>query len=63
MTLTLTADETAAETRASWPSRGWTSIRRNPTIFIGGLLLALLAVIAVVGPYMVADPFRQNPIK
>jgi peptide/nickel transport system permease protein len=39
-----------------------TAIRRNPTIFVGAVLLAILAAIAIVGPWLVADPFRQAPI-
>lgn len=39
-----------------------TAIRRNPTIFAGAVLLAILAAIAIVGPWLVADPFRQSPI-
>jgi len=39
-----------------------TAIRRNPTIFAGAVLLAILAAIAIVGPWFVADPFRQAPI-
>jgi peptide/nickel transport system permease protein len=39
-----------------------TAIRRNPTIFIGGVLLAALVAIAIIGPWLVADPFRQAPI-
>jgi peptide/nickel transport system permease protein len=39
-----------------------TAIRRNPTIFAGAVLLAILAAIAIVGPWLVADPFRQAPI-
>jgi peptide/nickel transport system permease protein len=39
-----------------------TAIRRNPTIFVGGVLLAALVAIAIIGPWLVADPFRQAPI-
>jgi peptide/nickel transport system permease protein len=39
-----------------------TAIRRNPTIFAGAVLLAILVAIAIVGPWFVADPFRQAPI-
>jgi len=43
-------------------TRAATAIRRNPTIFAGAVLLAILAAIAIVGPWFVADPFRQAPI-
>jgi peptide/nickel transport system permease protein len=43
-------------------ARAATAIRRNPTIFIGGVLLAALVAIAIIGPWLVADPFRQAPI-
>jgi peptide/nickel transport system permease protein len=43
-------------------TRAATAIRRNPTIFAGAILLAILAAIAIVGPWFVADPFRQAPI-
>src|SRR5688572_16138344 len=43
-------------------ARAATAIRRNPTIFIGAALLAILVVMAIAGPWFVADPFRQTPI-
>jgi peptide/nickel transport system permease protein len=43
-------------------TRAATAIRRNPTIFAGAVLLAILAAIAIAGPWFVADPFRQTPI-
>ena len=55
---------TAAEApvAASTLRRATTAIRRNPTIFIGSVLLALLIAIAILGPWVVSDPFRQAPI-
>ncbi len=55
---------TAAEApvAASTLTRATTAIRRNPTIFIGSVLLALLIAIAILGPWVVSDPFRQAPI-
>ena len=47
---------------ASTLTRAATAIRRNPTIFIGTVLLAILIAIAMLGPWFVADPFRQAPI-
>lgn len=47
---------------ASPLTRAATAIRRNPTIFVGAVLLAALVAVAIVGPWLVADPFRQAPI-
>ena len=47
---------------ASPLTRAAIAIRRNPTIFVGAVLLAALVAIAIVGPWLVADPFRQAPI-
>ena len=55
----------AANLEAPVPSalaRVAAAIRRNPTIFIGASLLAVLIAIALIGPWLVADPFRQAPI-
>jgi peptide/nickel transport system permease protein len=43
-------------------ARGADAIRRNPTIFIGAVLLAALVAVAVLAPLIAADPFRQAPI-
>lgn len=43
------------------PSSLWTSIRRNPTIFIGGLILAILTAMAIVAPLITGDPLRMTP--
>ena len=60
MTSSATAIPTPAA--ASPLTRAAIAIRRNPTIFVGALLLAVLVAIAIVGPWLVADPFRQAPI-
>ena len=39
-----------------------TAIRRNPTIFAGGLLLLILVLLAVAAPWISADPFKQTPV-
>jgi peptide/nickel transport system permease protein len=59
--MTLAADIDAPPAPALL-SRAATAIRRNPTIFIGATLLAILVAVAVIGPWLVADPFRQAPI-
>jgi len=51
-----------APTAAPLLTRAATAIRRNPTIFIGATLLAILVAVAIIGPWIVADPFRQAPI-
>jgi peptide/nickel transport system permease protein len=59
----VTLSATAAATPAASPlTRAAIAIRRNPTIFVGAALLAVLIAIAIMGPWFVADPFRQAPI-
>src|SRR5437660_12347618 len=59
----VTLSATAAATLVASPlTRAATAIRRNPTIFVGAMLLAVLIAIAIMGPWFVADPFRQAPI-
>ena len=60
MTLTATAEPLAAPLPA-WPSRWWRAIRRNPTIVVGAVLLAVLIALAVAAPWISADPFKQTP--
>ena len=38
------------------------AVRRNPTIFIGALLLGALIAIALLAPWIASDPLRQTPI-
>jgi peptide/nickel transport system permease protein len=42
--------------------RAATAIRRNPTIFIGAVLLAALVALTLAAPWIAGDPFRQAPI-
>jgi peptide/nickel transport system permease protein len=42
--------------------RAATAIRRNPTIFIGAVLLVVLVAMALAAPWIAGDPFRQAPI-
>jgi len=35
--------------------------RRNPTIVLGGLLMAMLAGLALAAPYITGDPLKMNP--
>src|SRR5690606_5846145 len=41
------------------PKAIWVAIRRNPTIFIGTLVLALLALMAIFAPLIAGDPLRM----
>ena len=53
-----------AETLIDEPKRRfslWQAIRRNPTIAFGGVLLALLLLVAIFGPQFVGDPFKISP--
>lgn len=36
---------------------------KHPSILVGGILLAIMIVIAVVGPFFTADPISINPLK
>jgi peptide/nickel transport system permease protein len=45
------------------PNRFWRFIRRNPTIALGGLLLLIAAVLALIAPWISADPRAMQPIK
>jgi peptide/nickel transport system permease protein len=61
--LSLTATAEGIETRASQGT--WHQLTRfaarNPTIVIGGILLAALIVLALLAPWITGDPFKQTP--
>ena len=60
MTLVATAEDMP---RVGSPLvRAATAIRRNPTIFIGAVLLAALVALTLAAPWIAGDPFRQAPI-
>ena len=60
MTVTATAD---APPRVVSPlARVGRALRRNPTIFVGAVLLGALALMALAAPWIAGDPFRQAPI-
>ncbi|HEX4892199.1 MAG TPA: ABC transporter permease [Hyphomicrobiaceae bacterium] len=42
-------------------SRFWRFTKRNPTIVVGGTLLAILIGLAILAPWITADPFKQTP--
>ena len=60
MTLVATAEDVPQV--ASPLARAGTAIRRNPTIFIGAVLLAALVALTLAAPWIAGDPFRQAPI-
>jgi peptide/nickel transport system permease protein len=47
---------------ASPLARAATAIRRNPTIFVGSVLLAALVALTLAAPWVAGDPFRQAPV-
>ena len=60
MTLVATAEDIPRV--ASPLVRAATAIRRNPTIFIGAVLLVALVAMTLAAPWIAGDPFRQAPI-
>jgi peptide/nickel transport system permease protein len=60
--VTLSVSAAAAPPVAAPLTRAAIAIRRNPTIFVGAVVLAVLIAIAIAGPWLVGDPFRQAPI-
>ncbi len=60
MTLVATAEDMPRV--ASPLARAATAIRRNPTIFIGALLLVALVAMTLAAPWIAGDPFRQAPV-
>jgi peptide/nickel transport system permease protein len=60
VTLTATVEDAP---RTVSPIAGlFTFVRRNPTIALGALLLAVLLAMAIAAPLIAGDPFRQAPI-
>ena len=60
MTLVATAEDMPRV--ASPLARAATAIRRNPTIFIGAVLLVALVAMTLAAPWIAGDPFRQAPV-
>ena len=49
---------------ASAPERrsgAWRFIRRNPTMVVGGVILVVVALIAIVAPFFAGDPVTMQP--
>ena len=62
MTATIALADDVVIPRRSLVARSTDAVRRNPTIFIGAILLAALVLVALLAPVIAADPFRQAPI-
>ena len=62
MTATIALADDVVIPRRSLVARSADAVRRNPTIFIGAILLAALVLVAVLAPVIAADPVRQAPI-
>ena len=56
----VTVDEAALAPKRRYPA--WTAIRRNPTIFVGAVILAGLVLMAVFAPLIAGDPLRMSPV-
>lgn len=59
--MTMTATASVPATASHW-RRALTAIRRNPTIFAGGFMLAVLIALALAAPWITGDPFKLSPI-
>jgi peptide/nickel transport system permease protein len=60
VTISATADDLPEV--ASRLARLAIAVRRNPTIVLGALLLAILVAMTLAAPLIASDPFRQAPI-
>lgn len=56
------AEPDAAVIRREQPS-AWQLMMRNRSVFWGGLLLLIMALIAILGPLFTSDPIALNPMK
>lgn len=62
MALAATTSEDVVPPSGSPLARAATAIRRNPTIFVGALLLLALIAMTLAAPWITVDPFKQAPI-
>ena len=62
MALAAATSEDVVPPSGSPLARAATAIRRNPTIFVGALLLLALIAMALAAPWITVDPFKQAPI-
>ena len=51
-----------ASTSVAVPSKSWDWARRNPTIMIGGAILAMFVLIAFFAPWLAGDPLSFDPL-
>ncbi|HKU96288.1 MAG TPA: ABC transporter permease [Vineibacter sp.] len=58
----ITDDTATPRTEAPAATRWATAIRRNPTIAAGAVLLAILVSLAILAPWLTADPLKQATI-
>lgn len=61
MALTTTIEDVPSSAPSGAAHQLWRFTRRNPTIVIGGVLLLVLVALAVLAPWITADPFKQTP--
>jgi peptide/nickel transport system permease protein len=61
LAITATIEDAEAAPRSGAVSRLWRFTRRNPTIVVGGTLLAILIGLALLAPWITPDPFKQTP--
>jgi peptide/nickel transport system permease protein len=53
---------TTGRPRTSLGTRSWVFVRRNPTIVFGGVLMALIGLMAILAPLLAGDPIGFEPI-
>ena len=66
--MSVQADTIAAEEAATEPAVGWVRrliefSRHNPTVVGGAAVMAAMAILALLAPYISADPIEINPIE
>jgi peptide/nickel transport system permease protein len=58
----ITDDSDITQEQPPFLARVATAIRRNPTIAVGAALLAILVSLAILAPWLTADPLKQTPV-
>jgi peptide/nickel transport system permease protein len=53
----------AATLPAPAPFRPWRFLRRNPTLVAGALILAFMATLALLAPWIAGDPLLMQPVQ
>src|SRR5882724_7843990 len=62
MASVVTTTTTTDRPRASLGARIWYFVRRNPTIVIGGGMMVVIALMAILAPLLAGDPIVFEPI-